>query len=59
MSCVFDLTDVFELIVYGFNDTAFPQHHFIFQAQEAIFHVVSYRSDESQSFLEEFLHQSF
>ena len=39
MACMFNLRNIFELIVDGFNDRPFSQQNFIDERHQSIFHV--------------------
>ena len=52
MCGVFDHTDVFELIIYRFNNRSFTQHDFIPQLHELVFHIASYSSYKMDTVME-------
>ena len=42
MTCVFYLTDVFQLVINGFNKSAFSKHDFIVHKHQSVLHVLLY-----------------
>ena len=42
MTCVFYLTDVFQLVINGFNKSALSKHDFIVHKHQSVLHVLLY-----------------
>ena len=42
MTCVFYLTDVFQLVINSFNKSAFSKHDFIVHKHQSVLHVLLY-----------------
>ncbi len=49
---MFDLADVFELIVDSFYEASLPQHQLVAHAHELVLHVVAYGGDELNALIE-------
>ena len=42
MTCVFYLTDVFQIVINSFNKSAFSKHDFIVHKHQSVLHVLFY-----------------
>ncbi len=56
---MFDLADVFELIVDSFYEASLPQHQLIAHAHELVLHVVVYGGDELNALTEKLAGEHF
>jgi len=50
---MFDLRDIFQLIIDGFDNRAFPQQNFIHERHQAIAHIFLQLGDELNSFFKQ------
>jgi len=57
VASVFDLGNVFQLVVDGFDDRPLPQQHFVGQGHEAVLHVLAHRGDEFNAMFKELLEE--
>ena len=55
---MFDLRDIFELIVDGFNNEAFAKHELIFNEHKAVLHIFANISNELESTPKQMFEQS-
>ena len=46
MAGMLDLRDVFELVIDGLDDRAFPQQQLVKQRQQLVFHILTQLGDE-------------
>jgi len=56
---MFDQAYVFQLVVYRLDYAAFPQHYFVVQAHQLVFHVFAYASNEVDAVGEQQFFQTF
>ena len=53
MARMFDLRDVFELVIDGFDNRALAQQELIDQRQELVFHIATYTGDQFDALFEQ------